>query len=116
MIDFMSEDPELDELRKKREAEIQKQLIEKEQNEEAKAQYETQRQRILINLLTDEARTRLNNIKMANPDFAIGMENQLIQLSQSGRIRTKITDEQLKTMLRQIQDRQGPKEFHITRK
>ena len=104
MVDFMSEDPELDELRKKRQAEVQKQLAEKEQQEEAKAEYETQRQRILMNLLTDDARTRLNNIKMANPDFAISLENQLIQLSQSGRIRTKITDDLFKSMLRQIQD------------
>ena len=36
----MSEDPELDELRQKRQAEIQKQLAEKEQQEEAKSQYE----------------------------------------------------------------------------
>ena len=107
MVDFMSEDPELDELRKKRQAEVQKQLAEKEQQEEAKAEYETQRQRILMNLLTDDARTRLNNIKMANPEFGICLENQLLQLSQSGRIRTKITDDQLKSMLRQIQDRSG---------
>lgn len=112
----MSEDPELDELRKKRQAELQKQLAEKEQQEEAKAQYETQRQRILMNLLSDDARTRLNNIKMANPDFAISLENQLIQLSQSGRLRTKISDDQLKQMLRQIQDRSGSKEIHIKRK
>ena len=112
----MSEDDELEELRRKRQAELQKQLADKEQQEEAKAQYETQKQRILINLLTDEARTRLNNIKLANPDFATSLENQLIQLSQSGRIRNKITDDQLKTMLRQIQDRSRSKEFHITRK
>lgn len=112
----MSEDDELEELRRRRQAELQKQLSEKEQQEEVKAQYETQRQRVLISLLTDEARTRLNNIKMANPDFATSLENQLIQLSQSGRIRNKITDDQLKTMLRQIQDRSRTKEFHITRK
>ena len=113
----MSEDDhELEELRNKRQAELQKQLADKEQQEEAKAQYETQRQRILITLLTDEARTRLNNIKMANPEFAMSLENQLIQLSQSGRIRTKITDDQLKTMLRQIQDRSRSKDIHITRK
>lgn len=112
----MSEDEELEELRKKRQAELQRQYAEKEQQEEVKAQFETQKQRILITLLTDDARTRLNNIKLANPEFASSLENQLIQLSQSGRIRSKITDEQLKTMLRQIQDRSGSKEFHITRK
>ena len=112
----MSDDPELEELRRKRQAEVQKQIADKEQQDEAKAQYETQRQRILITLLTDEARTRLNNIKMANPDFATSLENQLIQLSQSGRIRTKITDDQLKNMLRQIQDRSPSKDIHITRK
>jgi programmed cell death protein 5 len=112
----MSEDPELDELRKKRQADLQKQLAEQEQQQEAKANYDVQRQRVLITLLTDEARTRLNNIKLANPEFATSLENQLIQLSQSGRIRAKITDDQLKTMLRQIQDRSRTKDINITRK
>jgi len=112
----MSEDPELDEIRKKRQVELQKQLAEKEQQQQQQAEIEQQRQRILITLLTDEARTRLNNIKMANPEFAMSLENQLIQLSQSGRIRTQITDDQLKQMLRQIQDRSRSKDIHITRK
>ena len=112
----MSEDPELDELRKRRQAEIQKQLADQEHHQEQQAQIDAQRQRVLMNLLTDEARTRLNNIKMANPEFALSLENQLIQLSQSGRLRSKITDDQLKTMLRQIQGRSPKKDISITRK
>ena len=112
----MSEDPELDELRKKRQVDVQRQLEQQEQQEEVKAQYDVQRQRILIGLLTDEARTRLNNIKLANPEFAMSLENQLIQLSQSGRIKNKIDDNQLKAMLRQIQGRSRSKDINITRK
>jgi programmed cell death protein 5 len=99
----LSEDPELDEIRRRKQAEIQKQYAQQEQQEEAKAQLDNQKQRILINILTEEARVRLNNIKLANPDFATSLENQLIQLSQTGRIRAKITDDQLKQMLRQLQ-------------
>jgi programmed cell death protein 5 len=99
----MSDDPELDEIRKRKQLELQKQLEEQEQQKEIKAQIDVQRQRILINILTDQARERLNNIKLANQEFATSLENQLIQLSQSGRIKAKITDDQLKVMLRQIQ-------------
>ena len=98
----LSEDPELDEIRKKKQAELQKQYEDQQQQSEINAQVDVQRQRILINILTEEARERINNIKLANMEFATSLENQLIQLSQSGRIKEKITDEQLKVMLRQI--------------
>lgn len=112
----MSEDPELDEIRKRKQAEIQKQYAEQEQQQEAKAQIDVQKQRVLINILTEEARIRLNNIKMADLEFATSLENQLIQLSQSGRINGKITDEQLKGMLRQIQGNKKRKDIIIKRK
>ena len=77
----MSDDPELDAIRKKKQADLQKQYEEQEQQNEVKTQIDVQRQRILINILTEEARERLNNIKMANIEFATSLENQLIQLS-----------------------------------
>ena len=112
----MSDDPELDEIRKRKQAELQKQYEDQQQQEEYKAQIDIQRHRILINILTEDARERLNNIKMANMEFATSLEDQLIQLSQSGRIREKITDEQLKAMLRQLQGRKKSKDITIKRK
>lgn len=112
----MSDDPELAEIRKRKQEELQKQFEQQEQQKEMKAQIDTQRQRILINILTEEARERLNNIKMANSEFATSLENQLIQLSQTGRIRAKITDDQLKVMLRQLKGQTKTGKITIKRK
>ena len=112
----MSDDPELDEIRRKKQADIQKQYEEQEQQQEYKAQVDLQRQRVLMGILTEEARERLNRLKMANIEFATSLESQLIQLSQSGRIRAKITDDQLKVMLRQIQGNTKKTDIKIKRK
>ncbi len=64
-------------------------------------------------LLTPEARQRLANIRMVKPEFAEELEMQLIQLAQSGRLQTQITDEQLKKTLVQLQSQK--KEIKIRR-
>ncbi|MFX0183975.1 MAG: DNA-binding protein [Candidatus Hodarchaeota archaeon] len=96
------EDPELEALRKKRLTELQKEQIAQQQMEEQRRQIENQRQLILKGVLTNEARERLGRIKLANPDYAMTLENQLISLAQTRRISEKITDEQLKQLLKQL--------------
>lgn len=96
------EDPELAELRKKRAAQLQGDQIAQAQQEEQQRQIEQQRQLILKGILTNEARERLANIKLAKPDYAVTLENQLIQLASTGRIKGKITDPQLKNLLKQL--------------
>lgn len=63
--------------------------------------------------LTPEARSRLANIKLAKPEYGEAVENLLIQLAQSGQIKQKITDEQLKNILLKIAGKK--KEFRIRR-
>ena len=92
------EDPELAALRQKRMAEIQQQAA---QEEKAK-QFEMQKQSVLRQILTPEARDRLANIKLANPQMADGVEMQLIQLAQSGRLQGVIDDAMLRNILAQI--------------
>ena len=58
-----------------------------------------QRQMILRAILTTEARERLGRIKIARPEVAINLENQLIMLAQAGRLRAKINDRQLQELL-----------------
>ncbi|RLI38182.1 hypothetical protein DRO60_03625, partial [Candidatus Bathyarchaeota archaeon] len=53
----------------------------------------------LRQILTPEARARLTNLKMVRPELATRVEDYLIQLAQAGRIRTPVTDEQLKRLL-----------------
>ena len=96
------EDPELAELRKKRLAQLQNDQVAQQQQEEQQRQIEQQRQMILKGILTNEARERLSRIKLAKPDYATMLENQLIQLASTGRVSGKITDEQLRTLLKQL--------------
>jgi programmed cell death protein 5 len=71
------------------------------QNEIEKA--EEERKDVLKRIMTDEARERLARIRLVKPEFAQQIENQLISLAQSGRLRSKVDDETLKRLLQQLQ-------------
>lgn len=73
------------------------------QNEQARAEYEAKKQAILRQILTTEARDRLNTLKMTKPELVANVEMQLISLAQSGRINQKIDDAKLKALLLQLQ-------------
>jgi programmed cell death protein 5 len=96
------EDPELEALRQRRMAEIQQQQSSQTAKEDQARQFEAQKQSVLRQILTPEARDRLANIKLANPQQANAVEMQLIQLAQSGRLKGMITDAMLKDILQKI--------------
>ena len=56
----------------------------------------------MMQILTPEARSRLANIRLTRPEFVDQIELQLIQLAQMGRVKAKITDEQLKELLKKL--------------
>ena len=97
------EDPELEALRRKRMEEVAAQQSGQQSVQEEKArQFEMQKQSILRQILTPEARDRLANIKLANPEQANMVEMQLIQIAQSGRLQNVITDAMLRDILQRI--------------
>lgn len=112
----MSEDEEgeLDELRRRRMFELQQRLAQEQQRAQMQQQVEIQKQAILRRILTPEARQRINNLKMVKPDFANALEIQLIQLAQSGKVQTPITDTQLKEILLRLQGQR--RDIKITRR
>ncbi|HHH80262.1 MAG TPA: DNA-binding protein [Thermoplasmatales archaeon] len=109
-------DDELDALKKKKLEELQRQLAYQqamEQQEEEKEKIDEERKKLLSLILTSEARSRLARIRMARPEYAEAIENQLIMLAQSGKIQQKITDQQLKELLAQLAQRK--KDIRIRR-
>ena len=72
-----------------------------------------QKEQILKQILTSEARMRLNNIKMVKSDLSDLVEQYLIGMATQGKIHGQITDDQLKQILLSIQ--QPKREFKINR-
>ncbi len=105
---------ELEKIRRRKLMELQRMKEEEMQREQMKQQIEMQKKAILRQILEPEARERLARLKLAHPDIAEAVENQLILLAQSGRIKQKISDDVLKSILRQIASRK--RETRIVRK
>ena len=105
----MSED-ELEELQKRRLQELRRRLADEQKRVQVQQQVEMQKQALLRQILTPDARRRLNNLNMIKPEFTSQLELQLIQLAQQGSVEIPITDEQLKQILVRLQsNRREPK-------
>jgi programmed cell death protein 5 len=98
-------DEELEEIKRRRLAELQKQLESAKQQEAQRAAEEARRQEILRRILTPEARARLSNLKLVKPEIVEALENQLISLAASGSVRVPIDDETLKQILARLSSR-----------
>jgi programmed cell death protein 5 len=72
-----------------------------------------QKDQILKQILSSEARMRLNNIKMVKSELSDLVEQYLIGMATQGKIHGQLTDEQLKQILLSIQ--QPKRDFKINR-
>lgn len=108
------DDKELEEIRRRKMEALQQQQQQEEVQAEQDAQYEQQRQAVLRKILSPEARERMARLRIARPDFAEAVENQLIMLAQQGQLRAVIDD----ASLVQILERLSPdkREIKITRR
>ena len=61
------------------------------------------REGLLRMALTSEARQRLANVKMVKPELAASVEEYVIQVASSGKLKNVIDDEQVKQMLLSLQ-------------
>ncbi len=85
-----------------------------EANQPSDAEITAQKEIILKQLLSSDARLRLNNIKMVKPETASLVENYLINMASQGQLKSQISDEQLKQILKSLQ--QPKREFKINRR
>ena len=85
-----------------------------ENSEPNETEINAQKEIILKQILSSEARLRLNNVKMVKPDVANTVENYLISMASQGKLKLPVTDEQLKQVLLSIQ--QPKRDFKINRR
>jgi programmed cell death protein 5 len=97
----MDED-ELDAIRRKKLVELQQYQNQAAAEQQYREQVQAQRQLILRQILTPEARERLGRIELAYPELKENIENQLIQLAQSGRVKSMIDDATLRQILERV--------------
>lgn len=69
------------------------------------AERKMMREGVLRMALTSDARQRLANVKMVRPDLVSSIEEYVIQLASSGKLRKAIDDDQLKQMLASLQEK-----------
>jgi programmed cell death protein 5 len=103
------EDAELNELRRRRLRQIQESQGGAAAPAQMYAQQEAEMQRreaerveILRRILTPEARERLGRIRLAKPDVAASVEQQLIGLAASGRLQRMVDDTTLRALLERL--------------
>ncbi len=105
----MSEEDELAAIRARRAAQVEQQHAVDSFYQDQQSQLDAQRQAVLRQILTPEARERLGSLRTARPQVAAAVESQLIALAQAGRIR--MVDD---ATLRQILAAVTPKRREIT--
>ncbi len=106
-------DEELDAIRRRKLSALQHRASDDQRQAQAEQQMDAQKQALLKQILSPEARQRLTNLKMVKPEFTDQLELQLIQLAQMGKMPIPLSDAQLKQILIQLQSRK--RETKITR-
>jgi len=71
--------------------------------QEKDSQLKAQKEMMLKQVLSSEARLRLNNVRMVKSDLADLVENYILNLSVQGKISGQISDDQLKQILTSAQ-------------
>jgi programmed cell death protein 5 len=82
-------------------------------SQEKDSQLKAQKETMLKQVLSSDARLRLNNVRMVKPDLADLVENYILNLSVQGKITGQISDEQLKQILSSAQ--QPKRDFKFNR-
>lgn len=96
------EDRELEELRQRRLQEMQAQAEQQLAREQEQAAHAAQVQGALRQLMSAEAKERLAQVRVARPEIAAAIEQQLLALASEGKLAGTIDDAALQRMLAQL--------------
>ena len=96
------EEEQLEEIRRRKLEQLQQQAAQQKMVEAQQREFEQKKYLIMRQILSQEGRQRLENIRMVKPQLAEQIELQLIQLAQAGRLRGQLSDSDFKKLLKQI--------------
>ena len=82
-------------------------------SQEKDSQLNAQKEMMLKQVLSADARSRLNNVRMVKSDLADLVENYILNLTAQGKITGQISDDQLKQILLSAQ--QPKRDFKFNR-
>ncbi|KKK14335.1 hypothetical protein P175DRAFT_0206533 [Aspergillus ochraceoroseus IBT 24754] len=108
-------DADLEEIRRARLAQLQQQQggsrggaapSEGNQDDQRQQAEAERRSTILNQILEPEAADRLGRIRLVKESRAVDIENRLLMLAQTGQLRQKVTEEQLKQLLNAVAENQ----------
>jgi programmed cell death protein 5 len=110
----LSDEENLEAIRRRKLAQLQQQAALQQISQQQQQQYTDQKYQIMRQILSQQGRQRLENIRIVKPQFAEQIELQLIQLFQSGKLRgaTPLPDKEFKKILEKI-TAGSKKEFNI---
>ncbi|KAK9085805.1 hypothetical protein Sjap_026216 [Stephania japonica] len=115
-------DPELEAIRQRRMQELMAQQSfgnqqnseqQKKAQDDAKREADEQRQMMLSQILSSQARERLARIALVKPEKARGVEDVVLRAAQMGQIVEKVSEERLISLLEQINN-QTTKQTKVT--
>ncbi|KAL6836177.1 PDCD5-related protein [Trichoderma afarasin] len=84
--------------------------------ERQRQQADEARQQMLNQILHPEAADRLGRIRLVKEQRAIDIENRLLTLAQTGQLRQKVTEAQLKDLLTAVADNQEQEKIVVSRR
>ncbi|AJF60626.1 MAG: hypothetical protein J4224_03790 [Candidatus Diapherotrites archaeon] len=94
-------------------SQLKENYFRKQKEEQKRLQAEMQLNSMVKSVLTEEARERLNNVRLVNKELYLNAVQAILYHARSGNIEGKLSEEQLKQVLAQLGSK---KDFKIKRK
>ncbi|MFA4855735.1 MAG: DNA-binding protein [archaeon] len=100
---------EAEEFKKRKMEELKKRQLEEEMREEAESKIDF----AVRNLLSEAARTRLNNVRLVNNELYLKAAQVILYLANEGQLQGRLEEPELKQLLDKLRNK---REIKITRK